>query len=1017
MSLSLTQIPVELLANITSRLSSSDILGKLRECGDSALTSRLKQGGVVDLEFEDLKPQSQARIDFMTSLQLRSFIADSMSWDVELSKALLFCLSPGLRTFELRADDTRILVSSDSASKSDLSPASLSCVRSCTDFPWKVARSYPHLETFRLQFSDPVLKKSKLLADALFTAGFLTGLPTTLTDLTTSILPCLDVVRLLPPSLAHLDLCGALPPTPNHQLDTLLSLTLSNAYNFDMGHLFREESASDPSSSSCEHCERSEWTINHWIPNPPSGEVFLPPHLTDLMFLDSPGFNMVTLPDSLTSIFLEGSNDGTAEALDPQLLLSMLPLATTSLTITNFPITEKAVDFDVVIQPRPNLKQFQLSGVPEDFAKWRFMQMVEAMPNVESFILDFSYWARDCESLALLEDLKSFNPRIQSLAIAFSAECFKATPGVPSPLALIFPELTALGLSQVENSLLDFSTIPKTVTKLDMPTQVDIATLHLLPSSVTSITASGCCSNEADFPPVLIPPTPPPSHLLPQASITAEAPTRTPSLASSYMPEWLPTLDPISGLVVPRLFLSADPQRGTVSLTSWTFPQEFPATITSLDMLPAGDSLLPNLTSLDVFLKLSEINLSRCPSLTSLALFSIETDNSSPCPPRLTSLSSRTKASFPESFLPLPDCLKILKSKDAPEPQEAWNKLPQLELISCDLPKRMTFSDWLRVLPASITRLKIFFKQRGPPQALSDAIQIIASRLPRVSAIHLPNTLTVSQFQILRKGLSVQWLFTAITPNLLAAHAGLELGSITLPPVIGGLQEWASRYESVGTRNVSTMSLSTWNDFVPFLSSSPVFLTLQLAKGDPEEIIWPQNLTGLRLKPRTTKNAPAEYLSSINLPDTITSLDINSRIVIDALPANLTQLKAVGTTNCVIESVISWPPNLRSLTCEIVPEVLTENLKALPENLEVLSLPQNHLEREDLECLPRGLRRFQSDAFPLIGPDGALDVDTWIAWLQSRNVVWEKAYVSVDDLVEMFGPEKALSMLNAATSQ
>lgn len=1033
MALSLATFPIEILSAIIGHLTPLETLGRLRECGDSVLTGRLKNRGITHLEFDLLRAQSPGRIEFIRSLKLESFIVnDGSDVDVNNLKEMLHGLSSNLKILSLPifyVGEGSILQSSEFDLDSSDFP-NIIRTRHSKYLPWSVKASYPNLTSLSLKDDDTHLE------DTIFLTRFLVGLPSSLTHLDlplSSINTAAELNRLLPPNLTSLFTIND-PEIAfgENQLDKLTHLKLGS-------HLSNEMEFVYPS-----HLTELELRAMTFFPRTPISC----PNLTSLALTSA------SFPPPFVSV---------------NQILAVTPNSLTSLTVVGFKFLEEQGD-DFEFLQRPNLTRLFQDITGSNSA--HMLALLQCIPNIEELMVCGGNELSE-EGLKL-EHFKALHGRaLTQLSAPISSHLLKPHGvGCPSILEVVAPRLRELEITNDSLESIDFGMIPSTVTRLVMCTDTDVSTLHRLPSTVKHFEARYMVFDGSELPPVLIPPTPPIAANQLDSNTNAIGTPKSFDMAlgstagyQNYTCEWRPTqldLCPPSssdtsvsssiasdsasrvsaskGGQTLRLLLvpASNKFASTVNITnwnprvrrgdSWSLPQ-LPESITRLTMCEPHEAPLPHLVELNIVaMNTPSLDLSLYPSLTRLTFRSLKENTTiSACPPNLTYLRCEDEMSFPPSFLPLPTSLKtIVCTGAAPRPLSALKDLPNLSRLRTPKPSDVGLIDWLNLLPASMTRIKLKGKDfdliKDKEDALKEVVQILTQRFTSLAVLSVFVPLPTKVYRVLVVGLphvDVQGgpdNAPIREPAILATRLGHSEGTLTLPQGRQNILEWSAQarphYLKDETVQTQLLSLSEWNDFAPLLSpetSIAMGIRLELPE-EAKKVIWP--LASLDLKLYTSwKNAT---LSSIPLPQTtLTSLSIQlTEILIDALPDSLTRLTLEGSRAgpAEIRSVLAWPRNLRHLECHIHESVLTDNLKKLPHSLEHLAL-SNAMNTEQVELLPPRLVYFERDDCPLG------NIDEWLRFIQERKIYWITEAANVSRLTQLFGEEVALEALNGITRQ
>ena len=1040
MSLTLATLPVEILAQITSDLTHVEVIGALREVGNSLLTSRLKRGGVTHLTFNYLQEQSPARIDFIRSLELESFsVLQYIGWDADCAKILIHGLSRNLKrlAFAQPSFGEGLILVQDEIDHFSSDSSDPFIFRNSKYLPWNVSASYPQLRSLKF------LSGPSLLTDKVFLARFLAGLPSSITDLKLPLLGLsqsasigTNLNRIFPPNITRLvSHVAEMPIFSQNLLDSLTSLRL------------------DLANASIEDF------------------VTYPPHLTQLTLSAKKGIpsKPIACPN-LTSLTLHASSYTHSNTPVIQ-LLDVIPHSLTSLTATGFRFVDEPGGNSILHQ-RINLRRLNLSTV--DFNSRSMLDIMRSIPNIEEMVI----YARGREPAGVLmvEHFEALHGRsLTKLDASIASECFKANEtDATVPLSVLAPRLKDLEIRNESMSSFDFGTIPNTVTRLIVQRQLDVATLHRLPPSVKVFEGSDMISATSDLPPVFIPPTPPPSMAQPESdSHSLEvSPSFDMALGSSagfrnYVCEWRPTLCPPSssesindpramikddgsmvlgastsasastqGKIVNRLFLAPlvkySPARKWQVCVNWpNICRDLPASITKLFLDEPYPETLPHLHTLIIDQSsISSFDLTLFPVLTTLVLKElIESMTTSPCPPNLTSLTCHYEMTFPPSFLPLPTSMKIVKSSGYPiGPISALENLPNLSTLTCPKPNELPLMDWLKILPSSMSRIKLrgvdFNLIKDDENEMKKVVHFMAQRFTSLRILNLYAPLPTKVYRKMIAGLpqvdvrgGTEPAVSIREPAILATRLGYTEGSLILPKGLDHVWQWScqARPDYLSDESIQTeiLSINDWNEFVPLVSPEcDLSIGLKLDGDlDPNSIIWPPSMTHLHL----ASESKSTKLGMIQLPNAsrLVSLTTRHNISIDCLPPTLTKLCTregrAGPPS--IKSVMAWPPNLRYLKARIATAVMSENLRTLPQSLETLGLGLSQLSLEQAELIPAGLAYYEADESPME------DVEAWIEFLKKRKILWLNSRAPVGEALQKAHQKATATVLSGISRQ
>ena len=473
---SLAHFPREILAKITSHLSSLDILLRLYGCGDSTLTNKLKTRGVTSLRYgAPLLPQS--RIDFIQSLQLDFFAIDAQNLPLTIVRQLSQGMCSSLKRIHLdlgpRATEKQeYFFAHSSTGNGGLQPLSVP-VRPYSATVWIVRNTYPQLESLWLS-SGP--------NEVWVTVEFLAGLPDTLVDfsLEESDIAGLNTVALLPPHISSVRIQDSLPSmarfTNITSMELIIPLSSARAAaqrrsfslvsrslgpGLDLGH-WRKKSLSE--------VEPKSWSF--------------PPSLAKLL-VDCPAAYLLeslpAFPSQLTSLRIDSSDEALVFA-NPLQLFGLVPRSVVKLTI-GATLNFLSPDQHGGVFTLPNVKQLHISlndQVSADLCR----QVLLLMPQVDDLYIK-------CASYMLtLDRLNDFNcALLRKIYSCFDMECFVKRADGTYPLATMLPNLHTLIVdsSGLPAKTFDFGAIPPSVTVFaSFLAGHTTETLHLIPPRIKS---------------------------------------------------------------------------------------------------------------------------------------------------------------------------------------------------------------------------------------------------------------------------------------------------------------------------------------------------------------------------------------------------------------------------------------------------------------------------------------------------------------------------------------------------
>lgn len=978
MPLCLAELPIEVLANISSALEAQDILETLPLIGNAQLSSKLSRGGVLSLHLDASKLARGAlcarHISVVHSLQLRSLtLSGADNWPPHLASLLIRGLQPTLRS--LTGCPCDVLAPDQTLEQNPVPPLSFTS-RSI----WKVGSTFSELEELHISGSA-----SNLLPDPVSTMRFLVSLPSSLTSLQLpSGLPVFNFWHLLPPSLTILGVASALPPSlPG--LPPLVRLDLSTGKSeYELGL---------PKDSP-------------WSPILDPKSSAFPPNVTHLV-IESLQLSQIphhTFPSTLTRLsFTTGWNspDSILHAM------MVLPVSLTSLHLECGATSMEQGKLPVFHKLKRAALTFNVINPSEE--SQLYCAILEAMPNVEDMF--FSAITRSRRLVPFLpynhglgiEHISRLNARcLRKLTGCFRASCFTQAADGSYPLDP-FTELRELTILSRQSPYkhFTFAAIPASLTNLNISTRhVFSTTLHLLPPSVTCLRGSLSVDPQDFFGPLFVHP-PNPRNEAADASMQLSDVTSFDRNAIRYnMCRFSADGEAIKSGV--RLEASKDESGVLLYLT------DYPKLPTSIQYLRLasdhydilGSAKFPTLTD-EAFpllrhlhlgdLRFPPIDLDTLPKLQSLHMTWDPIRIIGRFPPSLKSLEGKNINLSP-SMCPLPTSLTEIKCESF-GPFTELASLTNLKTFECGKtyfqhPSPDELPPLLACLPAQLTRLEL----PGRTWIYANLVDQLSDSLKALETIVLGvQDFPISALNHLYHAFAPSVSFQAGTlnivgrPEVVAGITGLAHGSIrlqhskydswclpamkkTFPRLIGNYRVglfWNLEDEDAGTDydgysgiENQTEKSSSWSLFAPYIHVDQDILDLSLFQSDlPQdfEALLPRGLKTLIVS--DTFSLPLRQASL--LPRSLTWLSLPVMTMetryLENLPRSLTYFR-VGLLE-LSEGTPIWPPGLTDL------EFRTNNvdmLKVLPSTLVKLNITGAHLDLSNLELLHINLKYIEA---------------------------------------------------------
>lgn len=979
MSLTLTQLPREILTQITSHLSDVDILARLCGCGNRALTSILKTGGVASLDLTtSIAPQSL--IDLVNSFQLQSFALHAFNLPIESQAQLVRGQSSTLQTLILYHVSVPAIFllqeeEEEKTSSDDLRRPTLKKRSIITDTRsvWMIRDSYPRLKSFQLHQS---------MDDVFVALQMICGLPASLTDLHLRDLPFMDIIGALPPSLINIDSLHCAPTAAHaHILKNLDSLTLSLIEAPDV----------DDEPSLFRQLVGKRWSIASL-----SKLQWPEAHLSKLnLICGSAAFlRLPPLPQCLVefSVDLVDLVKQTVAFPSPSELLRMIPSTVTFLTLRNIHFeAQRTLDNDKGYDARDtslqassgspvlhNVKKFVLyfyglyTGESPELESSSLRDLISMVPNAHYFDIRTHRHVRGFKP----EDLKRFrNPlQMQHLGAHFHQECFPREPSDPNSLQSIFPNLQSLKIEpSPATSMIHCAGLPAGLTGFSCTEPLLSQELEYLPRSIRKLSLQSIeMEGHFESQPFSSQKTPPVNPLYFIA----------PTVAYSTFNSWLIGRSDSDGAI--RLLQSLPHSSysipvgftglGNVQL-KWpasppssfiVIPQGQTELSINSDLFPRHLSL-PSLTKLRLEGHLKDANqLSSLPALVDLTLAlgskpSFSNFEHFACPPNLTRLVSRHPY-WP--FSSLPASLTHLEAAHVDFEQIATLKSLMTFRVQTPGPTRKTLPELTPVLPSSLKELEIPLHCESGVE-IEEQLRNFWSHFPSLKTFAFRGTHTHALVEQIYDSLPISLTspfedilhtMREFSPALLASRVGLSQGGIVFYPG-ESLQAWVSRmmrvaYPRLGALwRISSKAPLDLAALSPCLSSSTEKLILINEVLNPlgPAVKWPAALTTLILETFSCE--------TFHLPPTLRTLIIrhikvgSSDALLRTLPKTMTHLEIPAWEEEFV--VPPWPPGLTRLATVLDPDYCKEMLKALPQALYRLDLPGMSLADPELfDLLP-----------------------------------------------------------------
>lgn len=960
----LANFPIEILANITSRLSAFDILGPLSQCGCPLLAAKLRAGGVVSIVL-DLKRLTKRACDLLESFSgLRSIEFLHSALD-RAAVQLIPRLTPKLEHILLGGwFEWTGLLTYGSMESIEIDPELFPLVNP-SHLCWNVAKSFPGLKTLVLphRYGNSIPFELQRLGPD-FLIRFLCGLPASLTNLD---------FPLLADSMPNL--CAYLPP----HLETFSSDSLQ-----DLGVL-----PSLPRSTQ-QSLECLYLTLNtRESPSDFASNMSLLPNLTqcELSCEQAVTLEMLQyLPRNLTSLQLH-CNTMNANPAD---VLQYLPdtLAILSLTYEiaeNYSGSPRETE-RISYREKPHLHSifWRITGglgirtsKPDQVAK-NFFSMV---PNLKE--LNFC-----SEHIGdLLPSYFATMPSLLKLTASWDESCFKKEADGVYPLHRYFPKLTFLDVTNFRNGSDSFDPFPPSLTKATLQGTLRSRMLYSRPPSLTEIWADlFMVDDENTFLPA------------------SEAPSATSSASeqSKGTPSAAPHSNTLASLDfeklqldhLPRLTTSPDDAiklEFTFMTTNFVCPPIYPATLTRLALLrTVGDALLHVTPSALPLLSILELDFALPKSLDLEPFEHLHTV-------KVADFALGQCGRFPQSLRHL-----VLKALNVPH---SFRVLPHsLETLHSPYP--------FPVLPPSITSIQI--PSRGAVKPLCFKW---AKELPLLKEILLRNGDTLEVMDVNE----IYAAFGTRQISLVGGTSEVFRGAPLIPARLGGapieldigmdLEDWLSRnlkkayplWKPIRAAKPRLESLQ-WGLLLPQLSSSLTELDLWYNADTPMPhdfaVLLPRGLVKLAVG----SILPPQVNATHGLPTGLKTLKIDTygfgKPAFLGFPQAITHLSLWSQKTWSVKYAKGLPQKLVKLELSAF-NIPKEAFQAMPDSIVALTLMRRPLNYEILQAIPPHVKVLEA---PL--PD-TLSASMLLETVKARGMAWLGA-IEVPDFWSEVAPSDSV---------
>lgn len=969
MPLSLAHLAVEVLANITSRLSGYHVLISLPGCGNRLLTAKLNAGGVTYVCYEHFRLPNR----FISAIQLYrldSIALLGINCPFEPMMRLILGLSPALRSLQVNTAYLAQLVQPPLGDELDEDCPMFAT--SSIHKPWIVSHTFPQLEVLHLS-------GQARLFDGGAAVRFLLGLPTTITDLDAtpilSLIP-IDVWKLLPSNLRRIGAISGSIPTTKHQksLPALEDVTLVPMVKSHRPSTYTPKPGQE-----------------EWLPDTEIRNLVLPRHLKRLTLktkFHADSMIVTPFPDTLTSLTWDMLTSQSRYTIGS--VLALIPCSATSIHLNqfHFHVTDKLADSEVL--PLYKVKSFYLNFTADsvnDKSEFDlYMFILRCISNVEDLFLSRHDAIKGLEPAHL--SLLSSAPLV-SLSAPLNGSSFHDGEG-QYPARFLLTRLQKLHLDwlQYDESKFTFAAIPTSVTHLTIAKgSPSTTTMHLLPKNIQYLSMPLLKVEYDDnfeslfYPPILPPSSVTSSESDPSLDLAPVPDLRSLKLVSHvqlksvYLPNsrrhfWLsPDVDISLGPAIP-LFRHDELPSLPPTLTDLKLPwPRVPHLCTPLSDLLSAE-LLPHLTCLDLDLAIGpQLELGGFKSLLSLKIRGVLASSTSRCPPNLTKLHTATIET--ESFLPLPTSITDLKWESIGSVSQITHLKNLKSLDSAGIFIRNL--DALQELPNTLEVLKVFLSSQDGSDACNattlDGVGILFPNLRKLILAGSPSIDLIRRTcKALPAGTELECPDPWKLPSLaqLAEEAGYSHGQVVFEPgetlfkwiedaMAKAYPRWKKRSRFTGFDSPE----GWWPAFAPFLSESTKKLSFSDLVVDPLDVgaQVPPNLQTLVITSHEVRVPP--------LPLSLLTLSISNLEGLVSLPSGLTQL------DLTLRRFDTGPP---ATAASLLPQTLTKLhcasrhialpiMEALPPLLTVLDIPNYDLGSDQVRTLPPKLKFLRSSLY------------------------------------------------------
>lgn len=946
MSLQLAKFPVEILANVTSRIPDREVLLLAIMCGNSILRTKLQTGGLEALQFK-LPELSESLYSMLRGFRFYSVNFESLTCNITHLKNLIRGLPSTLRHLSVNHTESIVILMTEDLDLEPLFP-----MTSCRYLPWHVSSSFPQLETFQL---DGHRRDSVSDFGTNFQVRFLLGLPPTLTALRLRSLgeKCnIDLWPFLPPHLTSLGHILGLPST-RLPLSLQESLRAINTRAFELTHPGWQKSLG-----------RHSWApvINFHL-------LAFPSRLTTITLQSEKLRDLESIPDfpaSLETLFWTSSKYIFGH---PHSLLVRLPETIKRVDLNGF-IFQKPPgprrSFTQLVFPKIDHFGFifELPHTSTDDAITIRSYALRCVLNASSI----KFHHRGTQHPLTPQELSLLDgEKMRSLKASLDSACFLSTAGSPT-LAQLFPRLETLKLLPPARIAIPAAAIPPCITLLDLAlSSISVASISQLPPSLTQLSAGKVTVKTLqEILPLFKEKDLTSLHLFEKISFgrVEHNGTRKSLEASNTMEVQNSSFDS------PSMTLEYDAE-------FWIRSSSLPQSLTSLQLSPSVDvnvmsgqltpTVLPNLTKLafaSMLVPYQAHMLAKMTTLKVLHCAEISTPSSFRCPPNLEELRITCSIDFLESYVSLPKTITSLSSDGHILPIATFSSLTNLRTLGMRTTKEQPEPLNLLSLPTTLTDIDIPLSDNH-----QSAFKTIATRFSGIKRVRIPHvaleTDMLNHFHdIMPPGAVIEgrdWNpFTKVEAILRRSDA--PHGSVTILPGIS-LGAWMRPYIQkayprldYGDTFPNNLESSAFSSIGPYFSDSVKSLDFT-EYCTALHLDFPKFLPP-KLETFVGNNVTFGAFRVDLLPRTLKSLVIDEiiphKIDFEALPRGLEQLCLRGQKLFSSALAAQLPPNL--LVLEMPGVSLTkEDLAVLPKSLTILKVSAWR-ENLDFSELPPGLK-------------------------------------------------------------